>query len=165
MKSKIAKIALFGVVAMALVAGIAFAHAEGGPMHRHAMRGEFMGGREMGFPMRGLNLTGDQHAQMKQIFQNEKPNIKPLMQQELQAHQQMMQLVTSGGSFDAAKATSIASQEAQIHIQLQVEHAKIASQMYQVLSADQKAKVADMMAAHQQRMQQRMQKAPPAENQ
>src|SRR5579863_3746226 len=60
-KSKIAKIALFGVVAMALVAGIAFAHAEGGPMHRHAMRGEFMGGREMGFPMRGLNLTGDQH--------------------------------------------------------------------------------------------------------
>jgi protein CpxP len=165
-KSKTAKIALLGALALALVVGITFAQAEGGPMHRHGMRGmhgQFMGGG-MGFPMRGLNLTDDQHAQMKQIFQNEKGNIKPLMQQEFQAHQQMMALITSG-SFDQAKATAIATQEAQTHIQMQVEHAKIASQMYQVLSSDQKAKVADMMAKHQQMMQEHLQKAPPADNQ
>ncbi len=46
------------------------------------------------------------------------------MQQEFQAHQQMMALVTSG-AFDEAKATALATQEAQIHIQMQVEHAKI----------------------------------------
>jgi Spy/CpxP family protein refolding chaperone len=50
---------------------------------------------------------------------------------------------------------------------MQVEHAKIASQIYQLLSSDQKAKVADMMAKHQQRMQEHTQNqtAPPADNQ
>ncbi len=44
-----------------------------------------------------------------------------------------------------------------------LQHAKIASQIYQLLSSDQKAKVADIMAKHQQRMQQHMQnqQAPP----
>jgi protein CpxP len=163
-KSKTAKLALLGVLAMALVVGITFAVAEDAPMHHHGMRGEFMGGPGMGFPMHELNLTEDQHAQIKQIMQNEKGNIHPLMQQEFQAHQQMMQLITSG-SFDEAKATAIASQEAQTHVQIEVEHAKIGSQIYQLLSSDQKAKVADMMAKHQQRMQEHMQKAPPADNQ
>lgn len=170
MKSKIviAKFALFATLAVALVVGISYAVAEDGPMHHHGMgmRGDFMGGPGMGFPMHGLNLTDDQRAQMKQIFQNERPNIKPLMQQEFQAHQQMMALVTSG-AFDEAKATALATQESQIHIQMQVEHAKMASQMYQLLSADQKSKVAEMMAKHQQMMQEHMQKqsAPPADNQ
>jgi periplasmic protein CpxP/Spy len=156
-KSRTAKFALFGALAIALVAGIAFAQAEGGPKH-HGMHGEFMGGHGLGFPMHELNLTDDQHAQIKQIFQNEKANIHPLMQQEFQSRQQMMQLVTSG-NFDQAKATAIASQEAQTHIQMQVEHAKIASQIYQLLSSDQKAKVTDIMAKHQQRMQEHMQKS------
>jgi len=167
-KSKTAKIALFGLLALALAAGLAIAQAEGGQMHRHGrgMHGEFMGGHGMGFPLHALNLTDDQKTQVKQIFENEKANIHPLRQQEAQSHQQMMALVTSG-SFDQAKATAIATQEAQTHIQMQVEHAKIASQIYQLLSADQKAKVSDMMAKHQQRMQQHMQNqpAPPADNQ
>ncbi len=163
MKSTTAKIVLFGALAIALVAGFAYAQSEGGPMH-HGMRGDFMGGHSMGLPLHQLNLTDDQRTQVKQIFQNEKGNIHPLMQQEFQAHQQLMQLVTSG-SFDQAKATAIASQEAQTHIQMEVEHVKIASQIYQLLSSDQKVKVADLMAKHQQRMQQHMQnqesQAPP----
>jgi periplasmic protein CpxP/Spy len=177
-KSKTTKLAVFGVLAMALFVGVAFAQTEGapdaapqggpqgGPQH-YGMKGphgQFRGGAGIGFPMRGLNLTEDQHAQIKQIMQNEKGNIHPLMQQEFQARSQMMQLITSG-TFDQAKATALASQEAQTHIQMQVEHAKIASQIYQLLSSDQKAKVTDMLAKHQQMMQQRFQKAPPADNQ
>jgi periplasmic protein CpxP/Spy len=165
-KSKTAKLALFGVLAFTLVVGIGFAVAEDGPMHHHGMHDEFMGGPGMGFLMHELNLTEEQHAQIKQIIQNEKGTIHPLMQQEFQAHQQMMQLITSG-SFDETKATTIASQEAQTHMQMEVEHAKIGSQIYQLLSADQKAKVADLMAKHQQRMQEHMQNheqpAPPAQ--
>ena len=166
MKSKTAKIVLFGALAVALVAGIAFAQSEGGPMH-HGMHGAGMGGPDFGFPMHmlhQLNLTDDQHTQVKQIFQTEKPNIQPLMQQEMQAHQQLMQLITSG-NFDQAKATAIATQEAQTHIQMEVEHAKIGAQIYQLLSSDQKAKVADMMAKHQQMMQQHLQQGAPADNQ
>jgi len=145
---------------LALAAGIAFAQSEGGQgtMHRgmHAgMHGPMMGG-EMGMFLHQLNLTDDQKAQVKQIFQTEKPNIKPLMQQEMQSHLQLMQLIASG-KFDQGAATVIATQEAQTHIQVEVEHAKIGAQIYQLLSSDQKAKVADMIAKHQQRMQEHLQ--------
>jgi DNA-binding transcriptional regulator WhiA len=40
---------------------------------------------------------------------------------------------------------------------MQVEHAKIASQIYQLLDSTQKAKVADIMAKHQERMQKHQQ--------
>lgn len=165
MKLRIIKTALFAVMGAGLIAGIAFAQRPGGPMHR--MHGGMMGGPGFGLPLHQLNLTDDQKAQIKTILQNERPAIKPLMQQEMQSHQQLMQVITSG-SFDQAKATAIATQEAQTHIQMQVEHARIGSQIYQLLSSDQKAKVADIMAKHQQRMQERMQKqdqAPPADQQ
>jgi protein CpxP len=148
---------------LTLFAGIALAQGgAGAPMHhRH---GGFMGGMEL--PLRQLNLTDDQKAQVKQIFQAEKANMKPLMQQEHAAHTQMIQLITSG-TFDQANAAKIAAQESQTHMQLEIAHAKIASQIYQLLSSDQKAKVADIIAQHQQRMQERMQnkEQAPAEQQ
>jgi Spy/CpxP family protein refolding chaperone len=151
MKSTLATAA----VLLALVAGIAYAQ-EGHGMH-HEMHGGMGMGMGMGLPLHELNLTQEQHAQIKQIMQAERPAMKPLMQQEMLAHQQLIQLITSG-AFDQAKATAIANQEAQTHVQMQVEHAKIASQIYQLLSSDQKAKVADMITKHQQRMQEHMQK-------
>jgi protein CpxP len=154
MNSKIAVLAF----ALALTASTAFAQGEEagpGPMH-HGMHGEFMGGPGLGLPLHQLNLTDDQRSQIKQIFQTEKPTMKPLMQQEFQSHQQLIQLIT-GGNFDQAKAAAIATQESQTHVQLEVEHAKIASQVYQLLSSDQKAKVADILAKHRQRMQEHMQ--------
>ncbi len=169
MKSINSKLAVVAV-ALTLSAGIAFAQGEGRgqgsmPMH-HGMHGDFMGGHGLGLPLHQLNLTDDQKAQIKQIFQSEHANMKPLMQQEFLAHQQLIQLVTSG-NFDQTKAAAIAAQESQTHVQLQVEHAKIASQIYQLLSSDQKAKVAEMIAKHQQRMQQHLQnqQAPPDQQQ
>ena len=159
MKSRVVKIMAFGAVTLALVAGIALAEANGGPGTHRGMRGGFMGGPDMGLGMmlHRLNLTDAQHAQVKQIMQGERPNFKPLMQQEGQLHQQMLQLVTSG-NFDQNKASAIATQEAQVHMQMQLEHMKIASQIYGVLDSTQKSQVADMIAQHQQRMQEHMQK-------
>lgn len=138
---------------LTLCASMALAQGgAGAPMHhRH---GSFMGGMEL--PLRQLNLTDDQKAQVKQIFQAENATMKPLMQQEHTAHMQMAQLITSG-TFEQAKVAAIAAQESQTHMQLEIAHAKIASQIYQLLSSDQKAKVADIIAQHQQRMQQHMQ--------
>lgn len=104
-----------------------------------------------------LNLTDDQKAQIKRIFESEKATTKPLMRQEMSAHMQLAQLVTSG-PFDQSKASAIAAQESQTHLQLELEHAKIASQIYQqVLTSDQKTKVTQILAEHQQRMQQHLQ--------
>ena len=144
------------VAAVALSAGMVWAQAGPGPGPMLHGGAGFMGGPELGFALHQLNLSDDQRAQVKQIFLNEKPNLKPLMQQEFQANQQMLQLVT-GGNFDPAKAAAIASEEAQTHVQVEVEHAKIASQIYQLLNSEQKAKVADMIAKHQQSMEQHLQ--------
>ena len=159
MNSKLKLIVSVGAVALALMVGVAIAADQeegGGPMH-HGMMMHHGFGEGFGLPLHQLNLTDDQKTQIHQIMKSEHANMKPLMQQEFQSHQQMIQLVTSG-NFDQAKAAAIATQEAQTHIQLQVEHAKIASQVYNLLSSDQKAKVADVMAKHQQRMQEHMQK-------
>ena len=173
MKANFGKIAIVGALALALSGGAAFAQQDSGgpgPMHHRMMHGgAFMGGAgPFGMMLHRLNLTDDQKAQVKQIMQAEKPNMKPLMQQEFQLHMQMAQLITSG-SFDQAKVTALAIQGAQTHIQVEVEHAKIASQIYQILDSTQKATVADMLAKHQQRMQQHLQNqgqepsAPPAQ--
>ena len=108
------------------------------------------------------DLTDAQRAQMRQIFQGSRAAAKPLWQQEVQSHQAMIQLITSG-TFDEAKAQTIATQAAQVHAQLEVQHAKVVSQAYQVLTAEQKTELADIMAKHQQRMQERMSQhqAPP----
>jgi protein CpxP len=164
-----ASISAVGSLALALVAGAALAQDPSGdkPMHRGMHHG-MMGGPgmgEFGMFLHGLNLTDQQKAQVKQIFEAEKPNMKPIHQQEAQIHQQMMQLVTSG-AFDQAKANAIAAQEAQVHSQMTVEHLKIGSQIYALLDSDQKAKVSDMIAKHQQRMQQHMQnQSAPADQQ
>ena len=159
MNSRLGKTPLFVVLGLALSAGAAFAQQEGGGGHMRGMRGmhgPMMGDPGFGMMLHQLNLTDDQKAQVKKIFEAEKPNLKPLVQQQFQSHQQMMQLITSG-NFDQAKATALATQEAQSHIQMQVEHAKIASQIYQLLDSTQKTKVADIMAKHQERMQKHLQ--------
>ena len=154
---------MIAAAGLALAAGIAVAQNQGGddaPMHgsmHRGMHGHMMGGSEFRMFLHRLSLSDDQKAQVKQIFQTERPTLKPLMQQEAQAHLQMMQLVSSG-NFDQAKATAIATQEAQTHIQVEVEHAKIHSQIYQLLNSEQKAKVAEMISKHQQMMQEHLQK-------
>lgn len=162
MKSMNSKLTAITAV-LTLFAGMALAQGGDAPAmhHRH---GGFMGGMEL--PLRQLNLTDDQKAQIEQIFQTEKPSMKPLMQQEHAAHTQMIQLITSG-TFEQAKVAAVAAQESQVHMQMEIEHAKMASQIYQLLSSDQKAKVSELIAQHQQRMQEHMQnkEQAPAEQQ
>lgn len=154
----IRSILMVGIAGLALAAGLAFAQTQGAGTEHGGMRGHFRGGDEFGMFLHQVNLTDEQKAQVKQIFQNEKPNMKPLMQQEGQIHLQMMKLVT-GGSFEQQKAaiSSLTQQEAGIHAQMEMEHAKIGAQIYQLLNSDQKTKVADLISQHEQRMQERMQ--------
>ncbi len=155
MKTNKFKILIAGVIVV-MMTGFAISQ-EGGPRHH----GEF---GALGFFTKALNLTDAQQTQIKQIITNEKPTLHPLMQQEGQAHQQMMQLVT-GGNFDETKAQAIIAQESQTHAQIELEHARIMSQAYQLLTPDQKAKFAQMQARHQQRMTQHTQEEQPAPNQ
>ncbi|HUO17599.1 MAG TPA: Spy/CpxP family protein refolding chaperone [Verrucomicrobiae bacterium] len=125
-------------------------------------------GFEMGhmihFWAKKLNLTDDQQTQMKAVLQKERPNLKPLMQQEHQIDTQLRQYVE--GTYDAAKVQALAAQKAPIDTQLTVARTRIMNEMYQLLTPDQQAQVKQMEAEHQARMQQHMQQGaatPPEE--
>jgi Spy/CpxP family protein refolding chaperone len=141
----------FAALVIVLAAGIAIAQPHGGP---HG--GDFDGGHMLGFFADYLDLSDAQQAQIKQIIAKEKPALEPLFKQEMQSHEQMMQLIQSG-NFDEAKAQAIATQGAQIHAQLEVQHARIFSQAYQVLTPEQKTKFTQFMAKREQLFEHHMQ--------
>ena len=142
---------VFAALAIVLVAGLAIAQPHGGPRGG----GDFFGGGMLDSFGDYLDLTDAQRTQIKQIVEKEKPTMEPLFKQEMESHKQMMQLIQGG--FDEAKAQAIATQGAQIHAQLEVQHARVASEAYQVLTAEQKTKLAQFMARREQRFEQHMQ--------
>jgi protein CpxP len=101
--------------------------------------------------LKQLDLTSDQHSQVKAIFEKEKPTLQPLMQQMRQNHTAMSALEASG-PFDEAKTRALATQNSQTMIELQVEHARVKSEIMQILTADQKAKLTQIEANREARM-------------
>jgi protein CpxP len=142
---------IYGIAA-ALLLGATVLFAQG--MHGHGghMGGGFDFDHVLGFYTDYLDLTSTQQDQLKAIWAKEKPALEPLMQQVHQNHQAMHTLEASG-TFDEAKTRALATQGAQAMIELQVQHARIKNEMMQVLTADQKTKLAQHEAKHAARMQ------------
>jgi periplasmic protein CpxP/Spy len=155
MKSTRIRILTVGAaVLLAVAAAIAQGrHGYGGP------GGDFH--HMLGFFTRALDLTTDEQTQVKAIWEKEKPTLQPLMQQMRQYHSDKRALEASG-PFDEAKTRALATSHAQIMIEMEVQHARIKSEMMQVLTADQKAKLAQIEAKHEARMGKHM-AAPPAD--
>jgi periplasmic protein CpxP/Spy len=127
------------------------------PTHGHAWG---MRGHMMGLPLRQLDLTDAQRAQVKEVMQKEHSTMKPLMQQVHQMHDQLKQY--SEGTYDEAKVQALVSQQAQTLVQLKVQETRIHSEIYQLLTSDQQAKLKEIEANREARMQQHMHGAAPA---
>jgi periplasmic protein CpxP/Spy len=135
-------------IGAALMIGAALLFAQG--MRGHGGPGGDFAGLE--HYADALDLTTAQQDQIKAIWQQEKATLKPLMQQMHQNRIATNSLVESG-PFDQAKTQALATQHAQTEIALEVEHAKIRSEMLQVLTPDQKSKFQQLEAKHEARMQ------------
>jgi Spy/CpxP family protein refolding chaperone len=122
------------------------------PMHPHGMDMGMGWGEHLKFLSDKLNLTDEQKTQMHSLMQQARPAMKPLMQQQHQIDEQLRQYVE--GNFDQAKVQALAQQKSQVQAQITVEEARVHSQIYQLLTADQKTQLKQMEAEHEQRMQQ-----------
>jgi periplasmic protein CpxP/Spy len=139
-------------IGAAVILAVAAAIAQG--MHGHGgPDGDFH--HMLAFFTDKLDLTSDQQAQVKAIWEKEKPTLEPLMKQMHQNHADMRALEASG-PFDEVKTRALATQHAQTMVEVEVQHARIKSEMVQVLTADQKAKLAEFEAKHQEHMQEHM---------
>ena len=102
----------------------------GGPRHDFGPFGPF--GRE-------LNLTDDQKAQIQKIQESSRESDKALFDQMRALHEKQGDIAP--GTFDEAAFRSAAEARAKIQIDLEVSHAKMMSQVFNVLTAEQKAQL------------------------
>ena len=129
-----------------------FSH--GGKMHKRGMRGSGMRGNRM---LRHLELTDTQKEQMKAIRQASRETMKGLRDSLRESRKQLNEMGTNG-VFDQGAVELIASQQADIHKQLIVERQKVKTQMFALLTPEQKTKLEEMKANFAERRQQRMEK-------
>ena len=111
----------------------------------------FMGGRMFGFFADYLDLSDAQQAQAKEIMAKEKPSLQPLLRQRMQAEKQLRELAMAG-NFDESKVRDIANQQAQVMTEITVQKARIESELFQLLTPEQKTKLNQFIDKHEQRM-------------
>ena len=133
---------MISLLSLVLLAGIAL--AQGGPPEHKFGRGGFHGGPMFGMLLHRLDLTDAQKAQVKQIMTQERPTLKPLMQQMAQGQNQLRQLELSG-NFSEDQARTLATQQSQNMTELMVQRARIENEVIQVLTPDQKTKLTQML--------------------
>lgn len=137
MKKLIIAIIAFAVLAV----GVMFAVAQRSDDGRKG--GKRGGHHRGGMMLRGLDLTVEQKAQFKQIREANKTKTQSL-RESLKANRQKMNEATANGAFDEAQISAIANERAGLSAKMIVERARVKSQMFAVLTAEQKAKAAEM---------------------
>ncbi len=156
----------FLVAALAVMLGAAIAKSQAAdetappPSHEHAWG---MHGHMMGFPFKQLDLTDAQREQVHAVMHKEHSTMKPLMTQLHEMNQQLKQY--SEGTYDEAKVQALVAQQSQTLVQLKVQETRIHNEIYQLLTADQQAKLKEIEANREARMQQHMKGEAPAPEQ
>jgi protein CpxP len=105
---------------------------------------------------RDLNLTDEQKAQIKKITDSFAESTKALHDQ-LHTLRESQPDPLSGAAFDEAAVRAAAEARARVEVELEVTHARIMSQIFSLLTPEQKAR----LAAKRQEFEQRHKDGPP----
>jgi periplasmic protein CpxP/Spy len=128
-------------------------NAQGWHGERRDHRGGERGGhRHMMF--RGLNLTDEQKAKMKEIGQAFRERTQSL-RQELQAKREELRQANAGGTFNEALTTQKLQESAGLRAKLMGEQFKLRQEMMAILTPEQKAQLEQKRAEFKQRWSER----------
>ena len=143
------RILVIASIAVLVVAATIFALAQGHPG---------MGG--MGEHMRGgpppdmvehmsrmLGLTDAQKEQVKTLLESQRATEEE-RHGKLDDIRKQLDAATAGGQFDEEKVRTLANQQAQLMADQMVDHFRLHSKLYGLLTAEQKAKADQMMKQH-----------------
>lgn len=117
---------------------------------RHGGRGGF-GGRMF----ERLNLTDAQKAQMQQIAARYHEGFKAQRQQRRGMERRGGFDAFNGGTFNEAEVRAAAQARANARVEMEVARARMMSEMYNVLTAEQKAQLAQARQEREQKRQER----------
>ncbi|MDT7604686.1 MAG: hypothetical protein QOF61_2683 [Acidobacteriota bacterium] len=121
----------------------------GAPPHEGRLGAGGRRGDVLGPMAHGLNLTDAQKAQIKQIADSFEESTKSLHEQLFKAGGGPFDGLD--GSFDEATVRAAAQARSGIEVELNVAHAKMLSQVYALLTTEQKAKLAELRQQFEQR--------------
>ncbi len=146
-------IGAFLALVIALSVSAALGYSQGRPD-----RGGDHGGRGMhgGFGpfARNLNLSDAQKAQMQQIAARYEASTKSLRDQLHSLHKNQADSF-GGGAFDENAVRQAAQARATVEVELEVSRAHMMSEMFALLTPEQKAQLAQQRQQWEQRRQQR----------
>ena len=154
-----------GLNSLLLATGIsltvpATSHAQAMPQqseqwHKHDMSGQSMEGMSFGHggmghkgPMsflRGADLTEAQHDKIFTIMHTQAPQMREYSKLARKSHQELRALATSG-KYDEAQAKALADAGARAMAGMALLHARSESQIYALLTPEQRAKIEEMKA-------------------
>ncbi len=106
-------------------------------------RGERGGNRMMGRMFSRLDLTDAQKAQLKQIRENRRQSLTPLLT-EIRTKRQEIRRSNQGGTFDEALVKQKLTEIAPLQAKLIGERFKLRQEMFSVLTPEQKTKLEQM---------------------
>lgn len=114
-------------------------------------------GHSMKMLFRELELTDVQKEQIKSIAQASRESSKSLREQ-VKANREQLRKIGEGGVFSETQVQAIAEQQGALHAQMIVERERVKSQIFAILTPEQKAKAAELKARFEQKMQERKSK-------
>jgi Spy/CpxP family protein refolding chaperone len=160
MRLNLKKMSGFIVIAASLLLATVIGFSQQGRPAGPPPGGGFRGGpgpRDgLGPLARDLNLSDEQKTQIKKITESFEESTKALRDQMRTLHEGQPDPL-SGGTFDEAAVRAAAQARANVEIELEVAHARMMSQVFAVLTAEQKAQ----LAAKRQEFEQRRHEGPP----
>ena len=143
---------IVGILAVAvLVGGAIFVVAQRTANKGTGEFGGRRGGPHMGMMfLRGLDLTDEQKAKVKEITESSRTTIEPIAQL-LRDGRLKLEALGTDGSFDQAKVEALAAEQSALMGKMIVEKEKTKAQIFAILTDEQKAKAAELKKNHPDR--------------
>ena len=143
------RILVIASIAVLVVAATVFALAQGHP--GMGGQGEHMRGGPppdmVEHMSRELGLTDAQKEQVKALLEAQRATEEE-RHGKLDDIRKQLDAATAGGQFDEEKVRTLANQQAQLMADQMVDHFRLHSKLYGLLTAEQKAKADQMMKQH-----------------
>jgi Spy/CpxP family protein refolding chaperone len=146
------RILVIGGIAALIIGATVFAVAQAGLKFNHfQQRREGPGeGRRHGpgpemieHMARALGLSEEQKTQIKALMENIGP-AEEARHQKMEEIQKQLEAATANGQFDEAKVRDLANQQGQLHAEAIVEHERMKSKVFALLTAEQRVKAEEM---------------------
>jgi len=140
------RILVIAGIAVLVIGATIFALAQGHPDKGERMRGG--GPQEMiEHISRELNLTDAQKEQVKTILEAQRATEEE-RHTKLDDIRKQIDAATANGQFDEAQVRPLANQQAQLMADEMVDHLRMHSKLYSLLTTEQRAKADEMMKKH-----------------